>query len=342
MMSDMDLTGLVADNGIIRNETAVFVTDNGVTAARLLAVPDAIISAGNGFCPALIEGKDFVVEGRELRLINMEVPHLQAEWLSNANVPDRIINLGQQYNITDVLLMEPRQLIEYQFCITYKPEQEDSVVAAASVQGSNEPLTAFRNKLASGQKPTVMIYGDSICNCANSSGEMGVEPFMPPWYDIALSNIAKGYGVPYQVINRSKSGYASDWGAENAEQNFADTQADLLIAGFGMNDCLGGCSPQDFGQNISKIIDSRRPQNCDYILISTILPNRQGAGKEYLEAYTAVLEGLCDESGRVMDMTAISYALSERKRYCDISGNNFNHPNDFVYGLYAKQLQKLL
>jgi len=40
----------------------------------------------------------------------------------------------------------------------------------------------------------------------------------------------------------------------------------------------------------------------------------------------------------VMDMTTLHGNLLTRKRYCDMTGNNVNHPNDFLARAYAQNL----
>ena len=40
----------------------------------------------------------------------------------------------------------------------------------------------------------------------------------------------------------------------------------------------------------------------------------------------------------VADMTTFHEALLAQKRYCDMTGNNVNHPNDFLARAYAQVL----
>ena len=45
----------------------------------------------------------------------------------------------------------------------------------------------------------------------------------------------------------------------------------------------------------------------------------------------------------VAPVTSLSARLLQRKRFCDCSGNNINHPNDFLVRLYAQTaLQTLI
>jgi hypothetical protein len=40
----------------------------------------------------------------------------------------------------------------------------------------------------------------------------------------------------------------------------------------------------------------------------------------------------------VVPMTTMSRWILSHKRFCDVSGNNINHPNDFIVRLYASTL----
>ena len=56
------------------------------------------------------------------------------------------------------------------------------------------------------------------------------------------------------------------------------------------------------------------------------------------EEYLPVLLSLETEGVVVADMTTYHKSLLEHKRYYDMSGNNVNHPNDFLARAYAHVL----
>jgi hypothetical protein len=44
----------------------------------------------------------------------------------------------------------------------------------------------------------------------------------------------------------------------------------------------------------------------------------------------------------VADVWSVSEHILKTKRYCDISGNHINHPNDFMVRVYAQVAGALL
>ena len=122
-------------------------------------------------------------------------------------------------------------------------------------------------------------------------------------------------------------------------------EADLLIVAFGMNDGADHLSCEEFEKNIRTILQARKCADCNVILVSSILPHpdselfRLSLRKEYGMALKRICE---EENCAFMDMFALSEHYLQTKNYCEISGNNFNHPNDFIYRFYADALTYLL
>ncbi|MBR5529062.1 MAG: hypothetical protein IKU57_01165, partial [Oscillospiraceae bacterium] len=56
------------------------------------------------------------------------------------------------------------------------------------------------------------------------------------------------------------------------------------------------------------------------------------------EEYLPVLESMETEGVVVADMTTYHKSLLAHKRYYDMTGNNVNHPNDFLARAYAQLL----
>ena len=116
---------------------------------------------------------------------------------------------------------------------------------------------------------------------------------------------------------------------------------DLCIIGFGINDGTKLYALEFYRRNIQTIIDTARAANpnSEFVLIATMLANPEvgdfaGCQKDYLP----VLQAMETEGVAVMDMTTFHETLLAQKRYCDMSGNNVNHPNDFLARGYAQVL----
>ena len=91
-------------------------------------------------------------------------------------------------------------------------------------------------------------------------------------------------------------------------------------------------------------MDTARTANPDveFILVSPILANPDtyfnGTQSKYLPALLELeTEGTC-----VADLTSIHTYLLQKKTYTDMTGNNVNHPNDFLIRFYAQVLEATL
>lgn len=331
----------VYNQGIMYEEPIVIFKEKGRLLGRLAFPPIEILKVYNPVKEIYLqEGEDFFVVGKELvfkESEELQESSFQEEWLLGKNLPKDIENLGSQYKIDDVLLIGARELAAFQFRVTYKCKKPNF----PQMVEFGENLNSLKAKIREGKEIKIILYGDSICNAANSSGEAGVPPFERAWYEIALERCCEAYGNPcMKIFNRSRSGYGTDWGAQAAEEKIEE--ADLLIVAFGMNDAADtNLSARNFEKNIRKILASRKNGDCDFILISSILPNPQNELFRYdlRKIYAEKLREICKEkNGAFINMTCISEFYIGKKRYCEISGNNFNHPNDFIYKFYADAL----
>ena len=57
--------------------------------------------------------------------------------------------------------------------------------------------------------------------------------------------------------------------------------------------------------------------------------------------YANGLRALEGQGITLVNMTEVFTRLLKRKRYCEISGNNLNHPNDFGYRFYTDAFKLL-
>ncbi len=195
--------------------------------------------------------------------------------------------------------------------------------------------------LENGKPLCITVYGDSISTGVNSTARVMAEPMAQPWFQMFADKLDKAYPQSKVCLhNPSLGGKDSEWGAANVRQN-VDAGTDLCILGFGMNDGTRKLSVQAYQQNMQAIIDEvhAKNPNCEFIMIATMMPNPQasdflGSQLEYLP----VLESMEKEGVVVADMTTFHRDMLKRKRYFDMSGNNVNHPNDFLARAYAQLL----
>ncbi|MBO9625308.1 MAG: SGNH/GDSL hydrolase family protein [Microbacterium sp.] len=144
--------------------------------------------------------------------------------------------------------------------------------------------------------------------------------------------------------NPSVAGMDSAWGAANASTLVAADRPDLVVIAFGMNDGTGNVSASTFKTNVQSIMASVRAVNPDaeFVLVAPTLANAATTYAGAQASYKAVLDQLAGTGVVVMDMTSIHQSLLAKKRFQDMTGNNVNHPNDFLSRAYAQALATIL
>ncbi len=207
-------------------------------------------------------------------------------------------------------------------------------------------LPRTMDMLRSGTELNLLIFGDSISTGSNASGKFQVPPYQKPWYDLMVEGLQDAYHTDGITLkNISVGGKISAWGRETAEENGVHQQPDLCVIAFGMNDGSGRIPVADYIENTCAIMDAIRaakPQ-CEFVLVATTLANHEVKGflgnqADYLPALLALeCEGVC-----VADMTTFHQELLRRKAFRDMTGNNVNHPNDFLSRAYAQVLLRTL
>ncbi|MBQ4269425.1 MAG: SGNH/GDSL hydrolase family protein [Clostridia bacterium] len=120
-----------------------------------------------------------------------------------------------------------------------------------------------------------------------------------------------------------------------------------------MNDGSAYTSAQEYYKNMAKLVEEIRAENplCEFVVIGTMLPNAnlcwKEGGKSVLgnqEAYLDQLKTLCNQKKGVAlaDITTLHKEYLTVKNYRDMTGNNINHPNDFLVRLYAQTIVKTI
>ena len=222
------------------------------------------------------------------------------------------------------------------------------------------PRTA--QKLAEGGELNLLLFGDSISCGWNSSANTQVPPYAPAWYDQMNAGLEERYPhVKINFSNPSKGGMGSGWGVENVENLCCDKAYDLCLIAFGMNDGSMKLSGADFAANLQKCMDAigKTSPDCEFILVLPIYPNRLSAydhiwrelPEDYdvtkieltpvygtHDEYPPALYAMVKEHVAVANVGEVHKYLLEHKNYLDMTGNNTNHPNDFLARIYAQTL----
>ena len=155
-------------------------------------------------------------------------------------------------------------------------------------------------------------------------------------------------------INTAVGGWSTQNGLENMSAYVTSYikkyGCDLFVLAFGMNN--GGSTAGDVTslmENIMKKLYRAAPE-ADVVLVSTMLPNIEAVrnpsdkyfcnGNQYTfeEAMYPLAERMCKNGidCAVAPMTSVSKYIHSQKRYRDTTGNNVNHPSDFLARTYAQ------
>ncbi|WP_145856684.1 SGNH/GDSL hydrolase family protein [Pedobacter suwonensis] len=129
-------------------------------------------------------------------------------------------------------------------------------------------------------------------------------------------------------------------GAEQASALVSPEKPDVVIIGFGMNDGASHVSAEDFKNQISSIIKTVKADNplAEFILIAPMLANPLAVQDGLQGQYLQVLNQLASTDVEVVDMTGVHRELLRNKAYQDMTGNNVNHPNDYLSRWYAQMI----
>ncbi len=209
-------------------------------------------------------------------------------------------------------------------------------------------VAALREKLPL----NLVLFGDSISARANATGDLDIPPYQPDYGVLLYDELLRFYGGDIRYFNPSVGGMESTWAVDTLAENVLPHSPGLLIVAFGMND--GAKTPERFSANIRRVIVNTRSAfpDCEFILVATTLPNpllddpraRFWGNQQYFGAALDALAADASLGGgiAVADMTGLHRALLARKRFIDLTTNNVNHPNDFLYRFQAQLLARML
>lgn len=326
------------------NESVLMISrDEELPVAKLLYPPTEILAVRSARLDREYEENvDWVLQDGKLKLTpQSRIPYMKDREMY---LPDYIPNVSMpKRGGGNVIYREGSFFHDRQIVVTYK-HQED-LWNGPVPELSEAELPATLAKLREGEPLRIVLFGDSISVGANASGFSEAQPHLPIWGQLIANELERYYGSHITFINPSVGGMTSDWGVAQAEPLVADESPDLVIVAFGMNDGSGtgigdGKKPEDFRNNIQTIIDTVRLTNpaAEFILVGTTLPNSETFFLDQQRHYFEQLSELASEEEGVAaaDMTGVHEELLWKKGFADMTGNNINHPNDYLSRWYAQ------
>jgi len=231
---------------------------------------------------------------------------------------------------------EEATITSRQYAISYEhdTEWEDFL---PTYQGGK--VKRFLSLLENKKTPTLLFFGDSITAGCNSSGtEYGgkVKPFAESWPQMVFHKLEDLFGTKIKYVNTAIPGKNTDFALRTLDENVIKYDPDLLVLAFGMND--GKMCPEEHMRMINEIINKTKEAKptIEIILIGTTIANNESdwCHDESL-LFVNEYKKLNDPSVAVVDMTSMHTSLLKRKQFIDMTGNDVNHPNDFLARMYA-------
>ena len=343
----MSSLGALAEKAQQVNESVVFCSDLQAGKARLLFDPVEIQSVKRADGSAVFAaGDDYLVsaDGWLTLTPNSRIPVL--------NYYSSTID-GTLYRFKDVsgtAFYSPggtRKHSDWDIVVTYTHASGSMNELAAGARASSltKPLEKLRDK----QPLNFTFYGDSITFGAQASSLGAGAPPYAPAYPLQVVELLKKRFAYDQIhyANKAVGGKTTVWGLQ-AIQQVIDTNPDLVVLAFGMNDASGRLPTATYKQNIEAMIQALRAGNPDVgiILVAEFSPNPEWGGANYdLRAQNRdALHDLYtnDSNMAFVDVGAVSRQIADRKKFQDFSGNNINHPNDFLNTVYAYLVESVI
>ena len=233
---------------------------------------------------------------------------------------------------------------KYQIAVSYRHEGKTHIKAPLD---KSARLNNFIKKLKGG-KADIIFYGDSITTGCNISGTpQGGEtaPYAEKFSVMVCRALREKFGAVVGHRNTAVGGWSTVEGLNAFNEKVTNLPADLMVLGFGMND--GRAEPKDYLDRTEQMVKLYKEKNPDgeVILIATTLPNTESDWVRNQPLFAAELYKLEQKYPfvAVADMTDMhKNLLATGKRYRDMTGNNVNHPNDFLGRIYAQVLLKTI
>ena len=331
------------ESKVIYNESCVMIEDsNGVKSARLLYSPTRIIAVKNFTLEKDYAPDEYRIEGDRIYMTEKStMPYLTQDNISCKTIPEVIGGSYDDGKGGKILFTEGVGIVYHQIMVTY---EHNGVWQGTIPEKQGNRLPKLQAKLAAKEDIKLVVNGDSIFTGANSSGKLGIEPFVPGFPEGFQSELNRVYGSNVTLVNTAVGGQVSEWGRMNVVANVNQYNPDLVIIGFGMNDGSWNISPFDYCYNIDYMVRSIKANcpNAEIIVAATILANPSSSQNKGQANYLPGLKEIVDtyEGVALLDMTTFSQDLLKIKTSFDLYANNINHPCDFMCRSYVANLMQ--
>lgn len=331
--------------------TSMIQREDGSITANMLFIPTEIISVKDTYLQKeYVEGVDYTWEHGTNQLKWLKGSSIQYftqndihGWNEDGTAQFQDDELGRSH-FASALFCTSAFLYEKHIYVTYKYEAGSWDGPTTSFQG--DKLTRTMEKLQKGGETIkTVFYGDSIFTGCDCSGMYNREPFQPILSTVIKESLEEYYDVTIDMHNPSVGGMTSEWGATNAVENCASQNPDLVIMSFGMNDGWNDAKAYT-RRHMQTIIDEtlKVNPNCEFIIVSMMVPNSNAGFYnnhfDFAEEFAKMPNAKENENVNIAfaNMFKMHEHMLETKDFIAMSGNNINHPNDWLARVYAMNI----
>ncbi len=329
---------------IVYNEPVMFVGEDDV--ASLMYAADHVFSVRSyDLKTEYEENVDYTVtEDGKIKLTeNTRIPvMLLEEYYPNSDDGSGVA-YGSSLGESRPYVRKSEHMYKWQVLVTYSHTEGWSGYKPKDCS-DNYPLT--NAKLRSGESCKILFYGDSITEGASASGFYDHEPYQPRWSQMVCDYLAGRFeNSNIEHINTGLGGMGISWGMENMQERIIDYAPDLVVLAFGMND--GAVSGLSHARSLEKVIRTVKEAlpDTEIVIIATMLPNEESKAWKnqytFEEMYFRYFGSLYPDVS-IVRMSTVHEELINAKTYYHLTGNNVNHPNDFLVRAYAQAVVRTL
>ena len=357
-VTDRDLVKMVTpfweSKTMFRESTTFHVRTDGSITAQLMYKPTKIHCVEDWSLKyTYVEGKDYVWNQgtKTLTWLNgSSIPYFRNELNGKDDAGNAVVpaypgsDLFGSTMIGNALFTTGPILYTKQVAVTYEYE-ETRTFTESQYQGTQ--YSHVLDKLSRGEKVDIYVYGDSISWGCDSSASIGRDPMQGNWSQLLEQYLSYRYDNDnVTVVNGySRPGDTSAGGLSNLNGWLNSATPDMVILSWGMND--SAYTAQQTTYNMRSMIQAIRAKNpnCDILLIApfSINPDTGWPASTNNHNYPTYFKNLADEQGCAFaNMYTIHTEMLTNNDYASFTGNNVNHPNDFLIRVYAMQILKTM
>lgn len=280
------------------------------------------------------EGVDYALKDGKLEILNnSSIYHMSYdEYYPKEDLAGKCFGTDNGFTTWQ----EEGFLHKRQISVTYTHKPND-IYQPIRKNRKTDILSRLNNK----ENLKFLFYGDSITFGWNCSKLADLSPNLPSWGELTVKGLSAKFGyndTSIEYINTSVSGTSVNWGLENVKQRVCEYNPDMVFIAFGMNNPK--TDPDIFKDTLEKMITKIRNTSplCNIGLVATTLPNPEIVStRGHRHLYLPLLWQIAENFDNIVvcDMTTLHTKLLAKKPYFHMTGNNVNHPNDFLMRQYV-------